>query len=43
MENNTPVYIKGGAGDKLLLSGTIGLIGVGLLGVLQTIWMLLHK
>lgn len=43
MDNGEPVYIKGGTGDRLLLGLTTGLIGIGLIGVAQTVWQLLNK
>lgn len=43
MDNDIPVYIKGGTGDRLLLGVTTGLIGIGLIMAFQTMWRLLHK
>lgn len=37
VDNDIPVYIKGGSGDRILLGVTTGLIGISLIGAVQTI------
>lgn len=43
VDNDVPVYIKGGSGDKILLGITTLLVGIGMIGSMQTAWRLITK
>lgn len=43
LDDDIPVYLKGGAGDKMMLGFTTILIGIGLITSGQTIWRLFNK
>uniref|UniRef100_A0A1B0FCU9 Uncharacterized protein n=2 Tax=Glossina TaxID=44049 RepID=A0A1B0FCU9_GLOMM len=42
-KNDLPVFLKGGPADKMLYGLTMGLCGVGLLGIVKLLWDLGFK